>query len=95
MDRIQKKAEKEFPFRGIPGSPEIEAYYNAAQLKCREIWEDAYRKAIKDVMEKAEEFFQEYFYIHPHDCCVVQYVSDKPLDSIDDFVKQFRKSTHI
>lgn len=95
MDRIQKKAEKEFPLREIPGSPEIEAYYNAAQLKCRKIWEDAYRQALKDVTENAEEFFQEYFYIHPHDSCVVQYVSDKPLDSIDDFVKQFKKSTHI
>lgn len=56
---------------------------------------EIYDQAMQDIMEKAEEFFQEYFYIHPHDCCVVQYVSDKPLDSIDDFVKQFRKSIQI
>lgn len=31
------------------------------------------------------------FYIHPHDCHVVQYVSDKPLEDIDDLVSVFRK----
>lgn len=94
-DIAEKKAEKEFPLREIPGSPEIEAYYNAAQLKCRDIYAMAYRQAVTATIEKAEEFFQEYFYVHPHDCCVVQYVSEKPLDSIDDFVKQFKKSIHI
>lgn len=41
-------------------------------------------------MQDIEEFFQERFYIHTHDCHVVQYVSDTPLEDIDGFVEQFK-----
>lgn len=49
-----------------------------------------YDQAMQDFLEKAEEFFYEQFYIHPHDCYVVQYVSDTPLEDIDGFVEQFK-----
>jgi hypothetical protein len=47
-------------------------------------------QAFKYFMDKAEEFFYEQFNIHPHDCHVVQYVSDTPLEDIDGFVEQFK-----
>lgn len=49
-----------------------------------------YDQAFQNFMEKAEEFFYEQFNIHPHDCHVVQYVSDTPIEDIDDFVEQFK-----
>jgi hypothetical protein len=49
-----------------------------------------YNQAFQDFLEKAEEFFYEQFNIHPHDCHVVQYVSDTPLEDIDGFVEQFK-----
>lgn len=52
--------------------------------------EEGYDQAMQDFFEKAEEFFYEQFNIHPHDCHVVQYVSDTPLENIDDFVEQFK-----
>lgn len=48
------------------------------------------KKTMQDFMEKAEEFFYEQFNIHSHDCHVVQYVSDTPLEDIDGFVEQFK-----
>jgi len=56
----------------------------------REDYVKGYDQAMQDFMEKAEEFFYEQFNIHPHDCHVVQYVSDTPLEDIDDFVEQFK-----
>lgn len=49
-----------------------------------------YDQAFQDFLDKAEEFFYEQFNIHPHDCHVVQYVSDTPLENMDDFIKQFK-----
>lgn len=56
----------------------------------REVYIQGYDQAMKDFMEKAEDFFYDRFNIHPHDCHVVQYVSDTPLETIDDFVEQFK-----
>lgn len=53
-------------------------------------YQKGYDQAMQDFFEKAEEFFCEQFNIHPHDCHVVQYVSDTPLEDIDDFVEQFK-----
>lgn len=50
----------------------------------------AYKNGYDQAMQDIEEFFQEHFYIHPHDCHVVQYVSDTPLEDIDGFVEQFK-----
>lgn len=46
---------------------------------------------VRKFMDKLEGFFYENFYLHPHDCHVVQYESDTPLESEDDFVEQIRK----
>lgn len=46
-----------------------------------------YDKAMQDI----KEFIYDKFNIHPHDCHVVQYDSDIPLKSMDDFVKQIEK----
>lgn len=45
----------------------------------------------KQMIDKFNEWCQEEFYIHPHDCNVVQYVSDKQLESIDDFIEEFKE----
>jgi len=58
----------------------------------REGYIKGYDQATKDFIKKAEEFFYEQFYVHPHDCHVVQYESDKPLEDIDDFVEDFKKA---
>ena len=42
-------------------------------------------------MQDFEEWLQDQFHIHPHDCHVVQYESDTTLNSIDDLVEQFKK----
>lgn len=42
-------------------------------------------------MQDVKKFLYERFCIHPHDCHVVQYVSDEPLDSIDDLVEELEK----
>lgn len=56
----------------------------------RESYAKGYNQAYQDFLEKAEEFIYEQFNIHQHDCHVVQYVSDTPLEDIDDFVEQFK-----
>lgn len=43
-----------------------------------------YDQALKDI----KEFIYDKFNIHPHDCHVIQYDSDTPLESMDDFIKQ-------
>lgn len=43
-----------------------------------------YGQAMKDI----KEFIYDKFNIHPHDCHVIQYDSDTPLESMDDFIKQ-------
>ena len=46
----------------------------------------------EEILHKVAEWFNDCFYIHPHDCHVVQYVSDKPLEDIDDFVELFKQA---
>ena len=41
------------------------------------------------MIDKFNEWCQEKFYVHPHDCHVVQYVSDRSMDDIDDFIEEF------
>lgn len=47
-----------------------------------------YIKGYDQAMNDIQEFIYDKFNIHPHDCHVVQYDSDTPLESMDDFVKQ-------
>ena len=46
----------------------------------------------QQMFDKFNEWCQEELYIHPHDCHVVQYVSDKALEDVDDFVEEFKKT---
>jgi hypothetical protein len=39
-------------------------------------------------MKDIQEFIYDKFNIHPHDCHVIQYVLDTPLENMDDFIKQ-------
>jgi hypothetical protein len=48
-----------------------------------------YLKGYDQAMKDIKEFIYDKFNIHPHDCHVVQYESDKPLEDLDDFVEQF------
>lgn len=41
------------------------------------------------MIDKFNEWCQEEFMVHPHDPNVVQYVSEKPYEDIDDFVEEF------
>lgn len=50
----------------------------------REGYIKGYDQAVQDI----KEFIYDKFNIHPHDCHVVQYVSDTSLENIDDFIKQ-------
>jgi len=43
----------------------------------------------RQMIDKFSEWVSEEFYIHPHDCNVVQYVSENPLEDTDDFVEEF------
>lgn len=45
-------------------------------------------------VDKFHEWCEENFYIHPHDCHVIQYVSDEAINDIEDFVEDFRKQLH-
>ena len=47
-----------------------------------------YTKCYDQAMQDFKELIYDKFNIHPHDCHVVQYDSDTPLESMDDFVKQ-------
>ena len=61
----------------------------ATKLQVFEIakhYNNGYNQALQDF----KEFIYEKFNIHPHDCHVVQYDSDTPLESMDDFVEQFK-----
>lgn len=54
----------------------------------REDYANGYDKAMQDV----KEFIYEYFYVHPHDCHLVMYESDTPLENdLDDFWEQLEK----
>ena len=67
----------------------LEAYpmvVSEQTIPCRLSYSEGYDQAMQDILEKAEELFYEQFNIHPHDCHVVQYVSDTPLEDIDGFV---------
>ena len=52
---------------------------------------NGFRKGYDQCFSDIEEFLQDCFYIHPHDCHVVQYDSDTPLDSIDDLIEQIKQ----
>lgn len=49
------------------------------------------RKGLVDI-DKVVEWFYTYFYVHPHDCHVVQYDSDEAFEDMDGFVEQFKKA---
>ena len=51
---------------------------------------EGYIKGYDQAMQDIEEFFYDRFNIHPHDCHVVQYVSDTPLEDIDGFIEQIK-----
>lgn len=55
-------------------------------------WADEHPKEGFIDINKIYEWFYTYFYVHPHDCHVVQYDSDEPFEDIDDFVEQFKKA---
>lgn len=48
----------------------------------------AFKQGYDQAFQDFKEFIYDKFNIHPHDCHVVQYDSDTPLESMDDFVKQ-------
>ena len=58
--------------------------YFDMSLEKREGYIRGYNQALQDI----KEFFYDKFNIHPHDCHVGQYVSDTPLENMDDFIKQ-------
>ena len=64
----------------------LKAYMAGAQ------WADEHPKEGFIDINKIYEWFYTYFYVHPHDCHVVQYDSDEPFEDMDDFVEQFRKA---
>ena len=44
----------------------------------------------KQILERMCDWCNDEFYVHPHDSHVIQYVSDKPMNDIDDFVEEFK-----
>jgi len=60
-----------------------------ANMADRAVYEKGYEKGYDQAMKYIKEFIYDKFNIHPHDCHVVQYESDKPLEDLDDFVEQF------
>ena len=55
------------------------------------VWKVLYQEGYDQAMQDIKEFIYDKFNIHPHDCHFVQYDSDTPLKSMDDFVKQIEK----
>ena len=49
---------------------------------------ESYIKGYDQAMQDIKEFIYDKFNIHPHDCHVIQYDSNTPLESMDDFIKQ-------
>lgn len=97
MSKIaEQKALEAYPikrYRIYYGLPRIDGegpFTDDVNIPQRNAYIKGYDQAMKDFLEKAEEFFYEQFNIHPHDCHVVQYVSDTPLEDIDGFVEQFK-----
>lgn len=56
----------------------------------RDVFIQGYDKAIKDFLEKSNEFFYKQFNMHPHDYYIVHYILNEPLEDIDDFIEQFK-----
>ena len=79
MSKIAEKRVKEI---GYSKDPLNRVEYTANDLfdACVECYDQAF--------QDFKEFIYDKFNIHPHDCHVVQYDSDTPLESMDDFVKQ-------
>lgn len=82
---MSKIAERKATEAGFYTDPFGRAEYTANNV--RQAYIDGYDQCLNDI----KEFFYGRFYIHPHDCHVVQYVSDKPLDNIDDLIGEFEK----
>ena len=55
-------------------------------------WADEHPKEGLVDIDKVVEWFYTYFYVHPHDCHVVQYDSDEAFEDMDGFVEQFKKA---
>ncbi len=93
MNKIaEQKASGAYPFPTVmdlvTDEEECSQLVTKAQLE-QSAYIKGYGQAISDVLE----FVYDRFYIHPHDCRLVCYESENPLDSIDDFVEQFREYT--
>lgn len=82
---MSKIAEQKAIEAGFYTDPFDRAEYTANNV--RQTYIDGYDQCLNDV----KEFLYGRFYIHPHDCHVVQYVSDKPLNGIDDLVEELEK----
>ena len=86
----EQKALEEYPIVIIPDDDTMGFTSSDRNEVIRFGYIKGYDQAMQDFLEKAEEFFYEQFDIHPHDCHVVQYVSDTPLENMDDFIEQFK-----
>ena len=92
MSKIaEQKASEEYPIDIIPDNDTMGFTSSDRNEVIRLGYIQGYDQAMQDFLEKAEEFFYEQFDIHPHDCHVVQYVSDTLLENMDGFVEQFKK----
>lgn len=71
----------------------LEAYPIESHEFHDDFWKErnCYVKGYDQALQDVKEFLYGRFYIHPHDCHVVQYVSEKPLDDIDDLIEEFEK----
>ena len=82
---MSKIAERKATEAGFHIDPFGRAEYTANNV--RQTYIDGYDQCLNDF----KEFLYGRFCIHPHDCHVVQYVSDKPLNDIDDLAEEFEK----
>lgn len=84
MSKIaEKKALEAYP---KAPSPYYDDHILDRNVNCRVGYIKGYDQAMQDI----KEFFYDRFNIHPHDCHVIQYVSDTPLETIDDFIEQLK-----
>lgn len=84
MSKIaEQKALEEYPLPKENSSSFInQETFNSAKRT-------GYIKGYDQAMQDIKEFIYDKFNIHLHDCHVVQYDSDTPLESMDDFIEQF------
>ncbi len=85
MSKIsEQKALEAYPIDIIPDDDTMGFTSSDRNEVIRLGYQQGYDQAMQDI----KEFIYDKFNIHPHDCHVVQYDSDTPLESMDDFVKQ-------